>query len=93
MIVSHIEHHAVCGLAHCKGEGKVFSGHTMKEYRGIAAFIRNLSGRWMWVVIFMPRPLYPQGRSLVPIQYKAGLAEEPAWMFWIREKSFATARI
>jgi hypothetical protein len=31
--------------------------------KGIALRIFNLATRWMWVVSFTPRPLYPQGKS------------------------------
>jgi len=30
---------------------------------GIAAFILNVGARWRWLVSFMPRPLYPRGKS------------------------------
>jgi hypothetical protein len=38
----------------------------MKAYwgsEGIAPLILDLGIRWRWVVSFMPRPLYPQGKS------------------------------
>jgi hypothetical protein len=40
--------------------------HAMKTYcgsGGIAPRILDLGTRWRWVVIFIPRPLYPQGNS------------------------------
>jgi hypothetical protein len=41
--------------------------HTMKTYwgsGGIAPRILDLGTRWMWVVSFTLRPLYPQGKGL-----------------------------
>jgi hypothetical protein len=44
----------------------------MKTYYGsggIAPRILDLGNRWRWVVSFMPRPLYPKGKSPpVPIE-------------------------
>jgi hypothetical protein len=40
--------------------------HAMKTYwgsGGMAPRILDLGTRWRWVVSFMPRPLYPQGKS------------------------------
>jgi len=40
--------------------------HAMKTYwgsRGIALHILYLGTRWRWVVCFIPRPLYPHGKS------------------------------
>ena len=34
----------------------------------------------MGVVRFRPRPLYPRGKSLVPIELQTGWAAEPVWM-------------
>jgi hypothetical protein len=36
---------------------------TYRGSRGIAPLILDLGIRWRWVVNFMPRPLYPQGKS------------------------------
>ena len=35
--------------------------------KGTALSFFNLGARWGWVVNATPRPLYPQGRDLVPI--------------------------
>jgi hypothetical protein len=40
--------------------------HAMKTYwgsGGIAPRILDLGTKWRWVVSFMPRPLYSQGKS------------------------------
>jgi hypothetical protein len=40
--------------------------HSMKTYcgsGGIVPQILDLGTRWRWVVSFMPRPLYPRGKS------------------------------
>ena len=34
----------------------------------------NLGARWGWVIIAMPRPLYPREREMVPILLEAGWA-------------------
>jgi hypothetical protein len=45
---------------------------------GIAPRILDFSTRWGWVVGFMARPLYPQGKKcLVPTGQEAGWAPEP----------------
>ena len=54
--------------------------HARKAYRGsrgIAPVILNLSAGWRWVVKFMLHPLYPQDRTVVPIEQEAGRASEP----------------
>jgi hypothetical protein len=48
-----------------KGEADLV--HTMKAYRGCyrhSALILNMNTGWMWMVSFMPWPVYPQGKNL-----------------------------
>jgi hypothetical protein len=57
---------------------------------GIAPRILNLGTRWRWVVSLTPRPLYSQvkrPRNPEPIGYEAGLASEPEWSRWRRERN------
>jgi hypothetical protein len=63
--------------------------HAVKAYgrgRGIAPRILILSTRWMGVVGFAPRLLYP----LYPLNKKSGWALEPVWTRLRREKYLAT---
>ena len=63
----------------------------MNIYRrsgGTTPFILNICTRLRWVVNFAPRPLYPQGKTPVPIQWEVGRASEPVWTFRKRERSF-----
>jgi len=67
-----------------KGKKVIITLHAKKTYRpreGIAQFILNLGNRWRRVIYFMPRPLYPRGRTPVPTEQKAGWAPEPVWSF------------
>jgi hypothetical protein len=48
----------------------------MKAYWGVAVQLHSffdLGTRWRWVVSFMPRPLYPQGKSpWYPLERRLG---------------------
>ena len=66
----------------------VVHGNAMKAYRGrrgIAQLILNLSTKLGWMVNLMPLPLYPQERTLVPIEKEAVWAPLPVSTFWNRE--------
>jgi len=66
----------------------VIHGNTMKVYRGrrgTAQPIFNLSTKWVCLVILTPVPIYPQAKTLVPIEKEAAWALLQVWMFWRRE--------
>jgi hypothetical protein len=68
----------------------VYTIKAYRRYRDIAPLILNHLPRWMWVVNFKPRPLYPQVRNPVPIEQEDGWAPEA---FRSREKSLSLTRI
>jgi len=55
----------------------------MTVYRGMT---------WRWNVNFTSRPLYPQERTPVPIEQKAGLAPDPVWTVLVKTKSLVCTR-
>jgi hypothetical protein len=59
----------------------------------VKVYIRKHGTRCRWVVNIMPWLLYPQERTLVPIELEAGGAPELLWAFWTQEKYLATAII
>jgi hypothetical protein len=62
----------------------------MKTYRGsrsIAPVILNYSARTWWVVKVTTWTLYLWETNPAPTEQKAGLAQEPAWMFLTRQTS------
>jgi hypothetical protein len=68
--------------------------HALKAYRsrGTVPLIRNLGTIWRWVN-FTPRPLYPQEKTPVPIEQKAGRAPESVWAVLENRKYLAAAGI
>lgn len=51
---------------------RVIPVHAVKAYkrmRGVTPLILNLDTRWLWVVKLKLRPLYPRGRTPVPMEY------------------------
>jgi hypothetical protein len=64
-----------------------------KGSRGIAPVIFNLGTRYRQMVNFKLRPLYSWGREPLPIKQEAGLAPEPIWSLWTREKSLIPTKI
>jgi len=63
--------------------GAAFPVHSMKIYssRGMASLSFNFGTRWRWMVNFTPMPLYPCGRTYIPIELEGGWAPEPFWTF------------
>jgi len=56
--------------------------------RGIAPRILDLGTRWIWVVSFTSRPLYPQGKSpRYPLDRRLGGPPEPFWTRGGEEKN------
>jgi hypothetical protein len=72
---------ALQAMKACKGSG------------GIALLILNLGARLSCVVTTTPRPLYLQGRSLVPINYEIVWGPELVWTTWNKSKIFFPAGI
>ena len=63
-------------------KGKVVPVCAMKAYwvrKSVVPLVLNLSTRWRWGINFMPRPLYPQERTLVATQLKAVETRETFW--------------
>jgi hypothetical protein len=52
-------------------ESEISAVNAMKAYRGsrgVAPLIINLGRRWMWVVKYTPRPLYPLETKEIPVE-------------------------
>ena len=60
---------------------------AQREGRGFILLIIKLAIRWMLVVKFTFRPLYPRERTLVGPEQEAGWAPGPLWAIWRRQKS------
>jgi hypothetical protein len=59
----------------------------IRKSGGITPCILDLGTTWRCVVSFMPRPLYPRGKSTtIPIGWEAEFVPEPVWKRWRREK-------
>jgi hypothetical protein len=59
-------------------------------WRHIGESILDLGTGWRWLVSFTFRLLYPPGKEPpAPIGQGSGLAPEPVWMLWKREKSLS----
>jgi hypothetical protein len=61
---------------------KVYMGN-----RGIAPLIINLGPSWRWVVNVTPRLLYPQERTVVPIEMEADWVQEQVWTILEKRQS------
>jgi hypothetical protein len=76
-----------------RGKGKVpvliylitMPWRHMGEWR-YSSTILDLSTRWWWLASFMPWPLYPLGKPLVPTEQEARWAPELVWILQSREK-------
>jgi hypothetical protein len=70
-------------LSLSKSESKYVPAQATAAYRGM---------RWRWKVNFTSRPLYPQGRTPVLTEQKAGLAPDPVWTVLEKTKSLVCTR-
>jgi hypothetical protein len=91
-------HSPTCTKSHPikKVQSKAFLVQALNAYRGsrgITPLILSLGTRWMSVVNITPRPLYPQERTLLQIEYEAGWAPEPVWTFRRGEKALVPTGI